>query len=112
MSGRSRLTAQLLWLATSPTTWIGKCLEGQRGPASDRTGALNTSGAELIFELYRANDPLLPMHPRTVLGLYISRQLAERHNGKLTVAYSEPGQGSTLVLALPPGAGLRWAGQT
>jgi signal transduction histidine kinase len=57
---------------------------------------------ERIFErFFRANDPKVPPHPGTGLGLYISRELANRHNGRLVVARSTPGNGSTLSLALP-----------
>jgi signal transduction histidine kinase len=57
---------------------------------------------ERIFErFFRANDPQLAPHPGTGLGLYISRELAHRHAGRLSVARSTPGQGSTLSLALP-----------
>jgi signal transduction histidine kinase len=57
---------------------------------------------ELVFErFFRANDPQLPPHPGTGLGLYISRELAKRHNGRLVVVRSAPGSGSTLSLALP-----------
>jgi signal transduction histidine kinase len=57
---------------------------------------------ERIFErFFRANDPRVPPHPGTGLGLYISRELAQRHNGKLVVAHSTPGSGSTLSLMLP-----------
>jgi signal transduction histidine kinase len=33
--------------------------------------------------------------------LAIAKQLAEMHGGRLELARSEPGQGSTFVLALP-----------
>jgi signal transduction histidine kinase len=57
---------------------------------------------ERIFErFFRASDPRVPPHPGTGLGLYISRELAQRHNGKLVVAHSTPGSGSTLSLMLP-----------
>jgi two-component system, OmpR family, sensor kinase len=57
---------------------------------------------ERIFErFFRANDPQLPPHPGTGLGLYISRELAHRHEGSLSVVRSTPGQGATLSLALP-----------
>src|SRR5205085_2573672 len=57
---------------------------------------------ERIFErFFRANDPKVPPHPGTGLGLYISRELAHRHNGRLVVARSTPGSGSTMSLALP-----------
>ena len=54
---------------------------------------------ERIFEPYergaRANEP-----KGLGLGLYISRQLASSHGGRLTVA-SAPGQGATFSLILP-----------
>jgi signal transduction histidine kinase len=57
---------------------------------------------ERIFErFFRANDPQLPPHPGTGLGLYISRELAHRHEGTLSVVRSTPGQGATLSLVLP-----------
>jgi two-component system, sensor histidine kinase len=60
---------------------------------------------ERVFErFFRANDPQLPPHPGTGLGLYISRELANRHNGRLVVVSSTPGSGSTLSLSLPVAA--------
>ena len=57
---------------------------------------------ERVFErFFRANDPQLPPHPGTGLGLYISRELANRHNGRLQIVRSTPGSGSTLALSLP-----------
>jgi len=57
---------------------------------------------ERVFErFFRANDPQLPPHPGTGLGLYISRELANRHNGRLQIVRSTPGNGSTLALSLP-----------
>jgi two-component system, sensor histidine kinase len=57
---------------------------------------------ERIFErFFRANDPQLPPHPGTGLGLYISRELASRHHGRLAVVASTPGRGSIVALTLP-----------
>jgi len=39
--------------------------------------------------------------PGTGLGLYISRQLASRHGGRLELDRSIPGQGSRFSLRLP-----------
>ena len=57
---------------------------------------------ERIFErFFRANDTQLPPAPGTGLGLYISRELASRHHGRLAVVDSTPGRGSTVALTLP-----------
>ena len=54
----------------------------------------------LIFEPFKQTDTGLRQGSGTGLGLYISRQLAEAHSGKLWVE-SEVGQGSAFYLTLP-----------
>jgi signal transduction histidine kinase len=61
---------------------------------------------ERIFErFFRVDDPIIGPQPGTGLGLFISRELAERHGGKLVLANSELGKGSTFVLTLPTASG-------
>jgi signal transduction histidine kinase len=55
-----------------------------------------------IFErFYRIDDPAVRHVPGTGLGLYISRQLAVRMGGRLTLDRTAPGKGSTFTLRLP-----------
>jgi signal transduction histidine kinase len=55
-----------------------------------------------IFErFYRIDDPAVRHVPGTGLGLYISRQLAARMGGLLTLDRTVPGKGSTFTLRLP-----------
>jgi two-component system OmpR family sensor kinase len=57
--------------------------------------------AERIFErFYRVNDPALGYPPGTGLGLYISRDLAQRAGGALVLEQSRPGEGSRFRLTL------------
>jgi signal transduction histidine kinase len=54
-----------------------------------------------IFErFYRIDDPAVRHVPGTGLGLYISRQLAIRMGGMLTLDRTAPGKGSTFTLRL------------
>jgi PAS domain S-box-containing protein len=55
----------------------------------------------LFDRFYRGEDALVLAQSGTGLGLAIAKQLAEMHGGRLELAKSEPGQGSTFVLALP-----------
>lgn len=56
---------------------------------------------EVIFEAFaQVDDPRRPAKEGTGLGLTISRGLAERMGGTLTL-HSGPGEGTTLTLALP-----------
>jgi signal transduction histidine kinase len=56
-----------------------------------------------IFEKFYRGDPQLTSTPGgTGLGLYISRELAHRMGGRLSVQ-SRPGEGATFVLELPQG---------
>ena len=60
---------------------------------------------ERIFEKFVRGDPNLTHAPGgTGLGLYISRELANRMGGRLDVSAS-PGGGATFVLELPRAAG-------
>jgi signal transduction histidine kinase len=57
---------------------------------------------ERIFErFYRYEDPDHPMVPGTGLGLYIARELAGRHGGRVEVEWSERGEGSRFAAFLP-----------
>lgn len=54
-----------------------------------------------IFEqFYQVNDPEEKTFPGLGIGLYISREIARRHGGDITVD-SQKGQGSTFTLTLP-----------
>jgi two-component system sensor histidine kinase/response regulator len=56
---------------------------------------------EAVFGLfYQADDPVLRRTGGMGLGLYISREIITRHGGRIW-AESEPGHGSTFVVALP-----------
>ena len=55
----------------------------------------------LFDRFYRGEDALVLASSGTGLGLAIARQLAEMHGGRLVLARSEPGQGSTFALTLP-----------
>jgi signal transduction histidine kinase len=60
-----------------------------------------------IFErFYRLDHPDLGPQPGTGLGLYIGRELAQRHGGSLYLERSELDKGSLFVLRLPSAAAV------
>jgi signal transduction histidine kinase len=68
----------------------------------DEGRGMAADAAERVFERFqRIDDPNQPAVPGTGLGLYIARQLAERHGGKLELEWTELGQGSRFALYLP-----------
>ena len=55
-----------------------------------------------VFDrFHRSSDPAFADVRGTGLGLYISRQLAQRYRGDLIVESSKPGDGTVFTLALP-----------
>jgi len=86
------------WVRVGVTQTAGEAVV----EVEDRGIGIPAQVRERIFErFFRANDPQLPPHPGTGLGLYISRELASRHHGRLAVVDSTPGRGSTVALTLP-----------
>jgi two-component system phosphate regulon sensor histidine kinase PhoR len=72
-----------------------------RVSVADTGPGILPADAELIFEKFFRADPQLTYAPGgTGLGLYISRELAQRMGGSLEVV-SSPGAGATFVLELP-----------
>jgi signal transduction histidine kinase len=56
---------------------------------------------EKIFErFYRARDDQNQLFPGLGIGLYISREIIERHGGKILVESAE-GKGTTFFVVLP-----------
>ena len=55
-----------------------------------------------VFDrFYRSAAPTVAKVPGVGLGLFISRQLAELHDGRLVVESSTPGEGTVFELTLP-----------
>jgi two-component system, OmpR family, sensor histidine kinase SenX3 len=68
----------------------------------DRGRGLPEGMRERIFErFYRYEDPDHAMVPGTGLGLYIARELADRHQGRVELEWSEQGLGSRFAVFLP-----------
>lgn len=68
---------------------------------ADRGPGISLSDQPRVFEKFYRADPQLVRTPGgTGLGLYISRELAQRMGGRLDVT-SEPGAGATFVVELP-----------
>ena len=68
---------------------------------SDAGPGIGAADRERIFEkFYRADAHLTRATRGTGLGLYISRELAERMGGRLALT-SAPGEGATFVVELP-----------
>jgi PAS domain S-box-containing protein len=68
----------------------------------DRGRGMPAELAERVFErFFRYEDPDEPIVPGTGLGLYIARELAARHSGRVELEWTEPGAGSRFAVFLP-----------
>jgi signal transduction histidine kinase len=68
----------------------------------DRGRGLPADVGDRVFErFFRYEDPDHPMVPGTGLGLYIARELASRHGGRVELEWSERGAGSRFAAFLP-----------
>jgi HAMP domain-containing protein/signal transduction histidine kinase len=96
---------------TAGHPWVSLSVSLEGGPSliiEDHGVGIPKDKQEKIFErFFRIDDPGLGPQPGTGLGLFISRELSERHGGSLTLERSEVGKGSTFVLRLPPVAAPR-----
>jgi two-component system sensor histidine kinase SenX3 len=69
---------------------------------SDRGVGISPELRERVFErFFRIDHPELGPQPGTGLGLFISRELAQRLGGNLELAWSEMGKGSRFEMRLP-----------
>lgn len=72
---------------------------------ADNGIGIATGELETIFRpFYRANDEITRRTPGTGIGLFVAREIAVAHGGRLTAASGGRGQGATFRLVLP-GAG-------
>jgi len=68
----------------------------------DRGRGLPSGLGDQLFErFFRYEDPDHAIVPGTGLGLYIARELAGRHGGRVELEWSEPGAGSRFAVFLP-----------
>jgi len=98
---------------SSGRPWVRLTVINEGGPAlivEDHGVGIPRDKHDKIFErFFRIDDPGLGPQPGTGLGLFISRELADRHGGSLTLERSEVGEGSTFVVRLPAASGVHAA---
>jgi PAS domain S-box-containing protein len=85
--------------------WVKVSTEVEDGMAvvnvEDRGRGVPPEMRERIFERFVRGDDASAGASGTGLGLYICRQLAARHGGRLELDWSVPGEGSRFSLRLP-----------
>jgi signal transduction histidine kinase len=94
----------LTYTTTQPQLSISVSREGGRAlvRVADNGAGIPASERERVFErFHRTSDPAFRHVTGTGLGLFIGRQLAERHGGSLTIEKSTPDEGTVFALALP-----------
>lgn len=94
----------LTYTVCPPKLSIIASAEGERAfvRVADNGVGIAVDQRERVFDrFHRIVDPAFHNVPGTGLGLYIGRELAERHAGSLVIESSEPGAGSVFALALP-----------
>lgn len=81
--------------------------EGVRVEVEDQGRGIPAAEAGNVFDRFYRVDSPDPAVSGTGLGLYISRELAQRQGGRLELEWTRPGEGSRFVLLLPaaPGGG-------
>lgn len=89
-----------------PWLRIAGCALPEQGEArltvEDRGRGISEDASRRIFDRFQRIDDLQQTSvPGTGLGLYIARQLAERHGGRLELEWTEAGRGSQFALHLP-----------
>jgi signal transduction histidine kinase len=92
-----RRPGQPAWVRLSAAVEDGQAVVS----VEDRGRGVPVDLHERIFERFVRGDQGSSGAPGTGLGLYISRQLASRHGGRLELDMSLPGQGSRFSLRLP-----------
>ncbi len=114
LADRNRLTQVLANLADNAFSytpaggtitfkaWVDAVEHEARIDVSDTGVGFSADHQKRLFERFlRAENPLVMAKAGTGLGLSISRQLIEAQGGRLWLAQSVEGQGSTFSLALP-----------
>lgn len=91
------------------TAWVRVRVRQGRGgvrvEVEDRGRGIPPGVSARVFErFFRVEDASLTGQPGTGLGLYISRELAERQRGRLELEWTRLGEGSRFVLTVPAGA--------
>jgi signal transduction histidine kinase len=92
-----RRAGQPAWVQLSAGVEEGQAVVS----VEDRGRGVSSDLHERIFERFVRGEQGSSGAPGTGLGLYISRQLAARHGGRLELDRSIPGQGSRFSLRLP-----------
>jgi len=98
----------LTYCRTSPKVTVRVvAADSPRIEVEDNGVGIPPGKEEAIFDQFvRLDEPSLGPIPGTGLGLYISRQLAERQGGRLVLERSEPGKGSLFTLVVPAAPGV------
>jgi len=66
-----------------------------------RVGMSKRPRARVFQPFHRGDDPAFDDRPRSGLGLYVSRKLAQVNQGSITLEGTKPGLGTCFALKLP-----------
>lgn len=89
---------------TDPRVWVKLWVEHGQAIVEVRDNGIGIAPEELpkIFGVfYRGGDEVARRTPGTGIGLFVAREIAKAHGGKLVASSAGPGQGASFRLILP-----------